>query len=725
MNLIIVESPAKGKTIEKFLGSDYCVMASYGHVRDLPKGKMGVDVKKNYEPEYIIPTKSKRTVSALKKAIAEADKVYLATDPDREGEAIAWHVAQATGLISRKLKVEGRRCNRISFDSITKEVVTEAVKNPREIDMNLVDAQQARRVIDRLVGYSLSPILWKKVLKGLSAGRVQSVAVRLVVEREREREKFKAQEYWSIEADLKKAPTPRKKIEGAESRPESVGSSLTFPSFLVEIDGKKIDKMSIGTQKEAEDIIKSLENANYKVIDVVKKETRRQPYAPFTTSTMQQEAANRYGWSAKQTMRVAQGLYEAGLITYMRTDSVSVNPAAISVTRKYIEAELGSKYLSDAPRMFKTKAKRAQEAHEAIRPTYPKNSPENIKTRDARAIKLYDIIWRRMIASQMADARYDNTMARINASGNGSTSLTTGCIFQANGIKIIFSGWRKMYVSSSSEDKLLPELSKGDSLDLVKLRNEQHFTEPPARYSEATLIKALEELGIGRPSTYAPTMATIVDRGYVVRESGRLMPEDIGCTVNDLLVKHFPETVDYDFTAKIEDELDGVAAGDIKWPKVVGDIYEPLEKKIAAEESKIEKVNTEEKTDEKCPECGKDIVIKRGRFGKFYACTGFPECKYTKPFLTEAQQKLKDEAESIAKSKKCPKCSSELVARKGKFGWFIGCSKYPECKYLENVKSKMSPLRPHRGYAGQAKSKITSQNPKACNTDSEEPRKEN
>ncbi len=694
-NLIIVESPAKGKTIEKFLGSDYSVMASYGHVRDLPKGKMGVDVKKNYEPEYIIPTKSKRTVSALKKAIAEADKVYLATDPDREGEAIAWHVAQATGLISRKLKVEGRRCNRISFDSITKEVVTEAVKNPREIDMNLVDAQQARRVIDRLVGYSLSPILWKKVLKGLSAGRVQSVAVRLVVEREREREKFKAQEYWSIEADLKK------------------GDSKQFPSFLVEIGGKKIEKLSINTGKEAEDIIKSLRNAKYKVIDVVKKETKRQPYAPFTTSTMQQEAANRYGWSAKQTMRVAQGLYEAGLITYMRTDSVSVSPSAISATRKYIEAELGSKYLSDAPRMFKTKAKRAQEAHEAIRPTYPKNSPESIKTRDARAIKLYDIIWRRMIASQMADARYDNTMARISANGNGSTSLTTECIFQANGIKIIFSGWRKMYVSSSSEDKLLPELSKGDSLDLVKLRNEQHFTEPPARYSEATLIKALEELGIGRPSTYAPTMATIVDRGYVIRESGRLMPEDIGCTVNDLLVKHFPESIDYDFTAKIEDELDGVAAGDIKWPKVVGDIYEPLEKKIAAEEGKIEKVNTEEKTDEKCPECGKDIVIKRGRFGKFYACTGFPECKYTKPFLTEAQQKLKDEAESIAKSKKCPKCSSELVARKGKFGWFIGCSKYPKCKYLENVRSKMSNV------------KTKSKNVKSGNTDSEESKKEN
>lgn len=699
MNLIIVESPAKGKTIEKFLGSDYSVMASYGHVRDLPKGKMGVDVKKNYEPEYIIPTKSKRTVSALKKAIAEADKVYLATDPDREGEAIAWHVAQATGLISRKLKVEGRRCNRISFDSITKEVVTEAVKNPREIDMNLVDAQQARRVIDRLVGYSLSPILWKKVLKGLSAGRVQSVAVRLVVEREREREKFKAQEYWSIEADLKK------------------GDSKQFPSFLVEIGGKKIEKLSINTGKEAEDIIKSLKNAKYKVIDVVKKETKRQPYAPFTTSTMQQEAANRYGWSAKQTMRVAQGLYEAGLITYMRTDSVSVNPSAISATRKYIESELGTKYLSEAPRMYKTKAKRAQEAHEAIRPTYPKNSPESIKTRDARAIKLYDIIWRRMIASQMADARYDNTMARINASGNGSTSLTTGCIFQANGIKIIFSGWRKIYVSSSSDDKLLPELSKDDNLDLVKLRNEQHFTEPPARYSEATLIKALEELGIGRPSTYAPTMATIVDRGYVVRESGRLMPEDIGCTVNDLLVKHFPESIDYDFTAKIEDELDGVAAGDIKWPKVVGDIYEPLEKKIAAEESKIEKVNTEEKTDEKCPECGKDIVIKRGRFGKFYACTGFPECKYTKPFLTEAQQKLKGEAENIAKSKKCPKCSSKLVARKGKFGWFIGCSKYPKCKYLENLKSQ------------NPKSKISSQNKKSKEaskqSDSGESKKEN
>jgi len=661
MKLLIVESPAKARTIEKYLGGDYSVMASYGHVRDLPTGKMGVDVKKNYEPEYVIPTKSKKTISALKNAVKAADMILLATDPDREGEAIAWHLAIALGYgKGDKYQVASDKCGRVTFDSITKETVIEAVKKPREIDMDLVDAQQARRIIDRLVGYSLSPILWKKVYKGLSAGRVQSVAVRLVVEREREREAFKAQEYWSIEADLKK------------------NDSKSFVSILVEADGKKVEKLSIGSEKEAEAILQKLKNAKYKVIDVQTKEMQRQPYPPFTTSTMQQEAGNRFGWSARQTMRVAQSLYEAGHITYMRTDSVSINPKAIAAARKYIENELGKKYLSEAPRQYKTKAKRAQEAHEAIRPTYLGKPPEKLGLSDGREQKLYDIIWRRTIASQMANARYNNTTARIEAASS--------YIFQATGIKVLFSGWRKIYISSSRDEKLLPELSKNDILDLVKLRNEQHFTEPPPRYSEATLIKALEERDIGRPSTYAPTMATIVDRGYVARDSGRLAPEDVGYTVNDLLVEHFPGIVDYDFTAKIEDELDSVAGGELKWTKVVADTYLPLEKQIAQEEGKIEKVSHEEKTDEKCPECGKEIVIKRGRYGKFYACTGFPDCKYTKPFLTEAEQKLKDDAEAIAKTKKCPKCGGELVARKGKYGWFVGCSKYPKCKYLENIK---------------------------------------
>lgn len=660
--LVIVESPAKGRTIERYLGSDYRVLASFGHVRDLPKGSMGVDTEKDYAPTYITPPKAKKVISILKKAANEADHVFLATDPDREGEAIAWHVAQSIGLSDAK-KNKKKGYGRIAFHSITKEEVQSAIGKPREIDINLVNAQQARRVIDRLVGYSLSPILWKKIYKGLSAGRVQSVAVRLVVERERERDAFKAEEYWTIEADLKK------------------GTSAPFSANLTKVNGKAIEKLSIKSEQEARVIVEDLKHATYTVIDVSTKESKRQPYAPFTTSTLQQEASSKLGWSARQTMQVAQRLYEAGKITYMRTDSTTIAPVTVAAIRKYIASAIGENYLASSARIYKTKTKKAQEAHEAIRPTYPKNRPDSCGISDAREQKLYGLIWRRTIASQMADAKYLNTTAQIKASEK--------YIFSASGIKVLFAGWRKIYTNSIDGEKLLPELHIKDVLDLVKLRHEQHFTQPPARYSEATLIKALEERGIGRPSTYAPTMTTILDRGYVVRETGRLKPEKVGFLVNDLLCENFPEIVDYDFTAKIENELDDVAVGNIGWTKVVADTFLPLEKQIATKADKIERVNSEEETDEKCPQCKKPIVIKRGKYGKFYACTGFPECRYTRPFLTESQQKLKDKAESYAQAKKCPKCQSPLVARQGKFGWFVGCSNYPKCKFIENIKGRV------------------------------------
>ena len=675
-NLVIVESPAKARTIERYLGNGFSVIASFGHVRDLPTHKMGVDTKNKYKPEYVIPPRSRKTVTALKRAIKAVDTVYLATDPDREGEAISWHVAQATGLGNSKLPPErpessGRagetrnsKAKRITFSEITKEAILDAVQKPREIDMHLVDAQQARRVIDRLVGYSLSPILWRKIYKGLSAGRVQSVAVRLVVEREREIEAFKPVEYWSIEADLTK------------------GDSRPFTALLAEVEGKKVEKLTIGSEKDAKNFVEGLEKAHYKVLLVETRQEKRTPPPPFTTSTLQQEASRRLRWSAKQTMAVAQRLYEAGHITYMRTDSVHLSEVAITAARKYIQSSHGAKYLASAARRYKTKTKGAQEAHEAIRPSHIAHAPDALGLPDARQSKLYDLIWRRMVACQMAEALYNNTTANIEAKAKMSG------VFRATGIEVIFDGWRKIYYNAKDqgEAKILPELDKGDALDLKELRHEQHFTEPLPRYSEASLIKALEERGIGRPSTYAPTMSTIVDRGYVKKEQGRLHPQETGVLVNDMLVKHFPDVVDYDFTARVEEELDSIAAGELVWTKVVDDIYLPLAKQIGSEEGKIEKIDTNIATDEVCPDCGKPIVIKRGKFGQFYACTGFPECRYTKPYLTPEEEAVKNQAEELATSKKCPKCSSELKARKGRFGWFVGCSKYPECKFLENIK---------------------------------------
>lgn len=647
---MIVESPAKAKTIEGYLGSDFAVLASYGHVRDLPKSKLGVDVENDFEPTYIVATKSKKNVTAIKNSAKTADLVYLATDLDREGEAIAWHVMQAAGL------GQSKNVRRITFSEISKTAILEAIKNPRDIDMNLVDAQQARRVLDRLVGYNLSPLLWRKIYKGLSAGRVQSVAVRLVVEREREIENFKAQEYWTVTALLEK-------------------QKKEFEARLIEAEGKKIEKLAIQNEKQAGEILKKLENGKYVVTAVEDKEERRNPLPPFTTSTMQQEAANNLGFSAKQTMRLAQGLYESGLITYMRTDSVNFSQNATGAIREYVKKTCGESYLPSEARRYQTKSKHAQEAHEAVRPVDIAKLAGNLGGAESQQIKLYDLVWRRTICSQMKEAILAITDVKIE---------NKGFIFTSRGQMVKFDGFLKFYPQKITQTQL-PKLSKGDEANLVDLKREQHFTEPPARYSEATLIRALEENGIGRPSTYAPTMSTIQDRGYVIKEKGRLRPEKVGVVVNDLLVENFPDVVDFSFTAHVEDDLDEIAEGKQRWQKVINDFYVPFEKLLKERSEKIEKTTMDETLEETCPDCGKSLIIKHSRRGKFIGCSSFPDCRYTRSFIEPAVQAKIDAAEEIIKEKKCPNCKKSLKVINGKFGPFIGCTGYPECKYMEKI----------------------------------------
>jgi len=649
MKLLIVESPTKAKTISRFIGKGFKVVSSFGHIRDLPKSKMGVDIEHNFEPHYVIPTAKRKQVTSLKKEAKGADEIYYATDEDREGEAIAWHLTHI-------FEQEPKESKRITFHEITKDAIDEALKNPRTIDMNMVDAQQARRVLDRLVGYELSPFLWRKVAKGLSAGRVQSVAVRLIVERERERQEFKPQEYWTLEALL----NTKKKDE--------------ITAKLNKIDGKTLDKFDLGSKKDVEPILKDLKKSEYSVSEIKKKQTKRNPYAPFTTSTLQQEANRRFGFSAKQTMMLAQQLYEGieqdggqvGLITYMRTDSVNLSDKFISQARDYIKDNFGNDYLPASARKFKTKSKSAQEAHEAIRPTDITNAPDEIKKfLNANQAKLYDLIWRRACASQMNPAIIDQTTIDIAA---GKYEL------RSTGSVINFPGFIKVY-GGASEDTLLPEIKEKDILDLKKLIDKQHFTEPPARYSDATLVKTLEEYGIGRPSTYAPTIATIIARKYVDRdEKKRLAPNDIAFLVTDLLTEHFPRIVDFKFTAGMEDDLDGIAEGNKEWIKVISDFYGPFHENLEKKDKELTKKDiTEEETDEKCEKCGKPMVKKIGRYGAFLACTGFPECKTTKPL--DGEEEKTDE--------KCEKCGKPLVTKHGRYGAFLACSGYPDCKYIK------------------------------------------
>lgn len=651
MKLVIVESPTKARTISGFLGDEYVIESSYGHIRDLPKSKLGIDIANNFEPSYIVPIKAKKRVNELKRLAEKSSEIILASDEDREGEAIAWHIIQV--LNSNKTKI----FKRIVFHEITKTAIDDALKNPRNIDMNLVDAQQARRILDRLVGYELSPFLWKKVFRGLSAGRVQSVAVRLIADREKEIKAFAPIEYWSIAVVLESSKT---------------GESKTFEARLYKKNEKVLDKLEIKNKEESDGILKTLEGAKYNIKSVEKKESKRIPYAPFTTSSMQQDAANKLRYSAKQTMLLAQQLYENGLISYMRTDSVNLSHESLVAAKNFIGQNIGKNYLLEEPRRFKTKSKGAQEAHEAIRPTDPFKTPAALNEKlDPKQHKLYDLIWRRFIACQMPAAVFDSTTVDVSAND---------FIFRASGSVLKFDGWLKIYPSNFSE-AILPELIAGELLNLIKISPEQHFTEPPPRYNEASLIKAMEEYGIGRPSTYAPTIATIQARNYAAKnEQRRFFPTETGVMVNDILVQHFPQIVDINFTAKMEEDLDKIAEGQAKWTPIIKNFYGPFHENLLKKEQEVEKKKVEEKTDEICPNCGKPMLIKYGRFGKFLACSGFPECKTAKPLK-------KDEPRQIGM--KCPKCAEtatteeeagEIVMKKTRKGRvFYGCSRYPKC----------------------------------------------
>ncbi len=641
MDLIIVESPTKAKTLKNFLGANYTVLSSYGHIRDLPKSELGIDVENDFKIKYVIPTKARKNVTLLKKELAKNDYIYLATDPDREGEAISWHLMEALDLKKKN------NFKRITFHEITKSAINEALEHPMELNLDLINAQQARRALDRIVGYKLSPFLWKKIAKRLSAGRVQSVAVRLIVQRENEIKAFKPEEYWSIAAILKKQK------ETAE-----------FEAFLSKIKNKPIPKLGIKTKKESEDILKELKGADYKIIKIEKKETARNPLPPFTTSTLQQEASKKLKFPAKITMRVAQDLYEKGFITYHRTDSLNLSSQSLAMAKSFIIQGFGNNYYPSTTRKFKAKG-RTQEAHEAVRPTNVENTPEKLKL-EPRQAKLYKLIWSRFVASQMKAAIFDSLRVEIQAGSN--------YVFQANGSTLKFDGFLKIY-PLKYEEKELPNLNEKEILDLIKLKPEQHFTQPPARYTEAALIKELEANEIGRPSTYAPIISTIQDRNYVQKnEDKRFAPTEIGIMVDELLVNHFPEIVDIKFTAKMEKELDKIAQGEEPWTQVLEKFYKPFSKNLETKYTEVEKKKVEaELTDKNCPKCGKPLAIKFGRFGKFLACTGFPDCRHTEPL----------ESKIIKTGIVCPKCEQgEIIGKKTKKGkLFYGCSKWPDCDF--------------------------------------------
>ncbi len=681
--LIIVESPTKSKTIQRFLGSEYQVEASIGHVRDLPKSKISIDVEHDFEPTYIIPLKAKETVAKLKKLAKDASSIILATDEDREGEAISWHLVQALGLGDEAEIAKGKedkRIKRIVFHEITKTAIEQALKNPRDIDLNLVDAQQARRVLDRLVGYELSPFLWRKIRYGLSAGRVQSVAVRLVVEREREIKNFQQEEYWSIEAQLSKQT-----------------SDKTFTARLQKIGDKVVGKMDINKEVEAKKIVTDLAGAQYQIQDISTKEVKRNPSAPFTTSTLQQEAARKFGMSAKQTMVIAQQLYEGvklgeeghqGLITYMRTDSLNLAQSALQAIKQVVSAEFGKEYSLSEPRHFTNKSKGAQEAHEAIRPTDVLRKPSDIKEHlDKGQYKVYDLIWKRTIACQMAPAVLEQTAVDIVASSKNQ--ISSEYIFRANGQTIKFDGFIRAYTEGQDEkaedeiEGVLPELTLEEILKLHELLPLQHFTEPPARYSDATLIKALEAHGVGRPSTYAPTLSTIQDRGYVDKVDKKYSPTEEGFLVNDMLVENFPEIVDINFTSHIEEGFDNIAEGKIKWVEVMKEFYGPFKKHLIEKEASVQKEIEVSTTP--CQHCGKMMLIKYGRMGKFLACPD-PESKITQPMPEEAA-KIKA-LEEKTKGEICPICGKLMQVKRGRFGFFLGCQDYPKCKGISKIWNK-------------------------------------
>ena len=725
MKLVVVESPAKVKTISKYLGSGYEVKASYGHIADLPKSELGVDVDKKFEPKYVVS--NRKALSGLKASFKGKNSLVLAVDPDREGEAIGWHVAQRLGVIRPDGKVKrGKTLERIVFTSITKEAIEEAIKNPRGIDFDLVNAQQARRVLDRLVGYKLSPLLWKKIRFGLSAGRVQSAALRLIVEREEDRNKFKAQEYWTLVALLSKVESKGKAVlniikkeskSSDEQTPAIKAEKNEIPFELVYKDGKKFELKKESDVKKVTDEIKNLD---WFISKIEAKQTKRYPKPPFTTSTLQQTASYWLNFPAKKTMRTAQKLYENGLITYMRTDSTNLTPSAVNEIRKKISSEYGNDFVSEKPIFYKTKAKVAQEAHEAIRPTQASKSPSDMKLA-LDELKLYRLIWQRTLACQMKPASIENGSILIEIDKY---------TFISRGQRILFKGYLSAYPEKVSEN-ILPEVKEGDKLFPNSLNGIQHFTQPPARFSEATLIKALESYGIGRPSTYVPIITTILARGYSEKEGKYFVPTDTGIVVVRFLKENFSDIVDYEFTAKMENSLDNIANGELNWVSELSEFFGPFEKNILQKEKKVDRedytVLGSAPKKIKCPICKGPMNIKLGRYGKFYSCQKWPKCKGILSFENkqedlvkfvkdekftqkyESSPKTEDNRDYVLKSgrfgkfwahpdypkvkdakplllkEKCPECKSNLVERKGKGGrFFIGCSGYPKCKYIRN-----------------------------------------
>lgn len=644
-NLVIVESPTKAKTIKKMLGSNYKVVASVGHIRDLPKSTLGIDIENDFEPHYINIRGKGDLIKALKKDSKSAKHIYLATDPDREGEAISWHLSNILGL-------DPKDNIRVTFNEITKDTVKKQIKNPRAIDIGLVDAQQARRELDRLVGYKISPLLWKKVKSGLSAGRVQSVVLKILCDREHLIEEFIPEEYWTIEAILKKSR-----------------SSFDTKYYGTNKNGK-IEKVEIKNEDEADEILNRVDRESFIVDDIKEGTKKKNPYNPFTTSTLQQEASKKLNFSTKKTMMIAQSLYEGvdipsegsvGLITYMRTDSTRISAEALSICVDFIENEYGKEYVH--VRNKSKKGENIQDAHECIRPTNVNRTPYKIKdSLTSDQFKLYSLIWKRFVASQMESALY-NTM--------GISIISNTEIFKTSGSTISFDGFLKVYDYSMEKDSILPEMNAGDNLKLKNLEKTQHFTQPPARFNEASLIKLLEEIGVGRPSTYAPTISTLLSRYYAVIEDKKLVPTELGIMVNDILCENFSDIVNEEFTANMEDELDKISEGDYYWKELIRKFYKKLSHDLDIAEKTIEKVEIrDEITDVKCDKCGRNMVIKMGRFGKFLACPGFPECRNAKPLVEKI-------------GVKCPKCGGEIVIKRSKKGRkFYGCDNYPKCDFV-------------------------------------------
>ena len=682
--LVIVESPAKARTVGQILGNRYVVTASQGHVRDLPKSKMGVDLENEFQPTYVTMRDKMPLVKEIKRAGDEAADIFLATDPDREGEAISWHLQTAAGWDKPDAKVP----KRVVFHEITKDAVEEAFQHPREIDMKLVNAQQARRILDRLVGYQISPLLAKRVQRGLSAGRVQSVALKLVTDREKEIQVFVPEESWSLDAQLHK------------SADEATRANL-FPAALHSIKGSR-RRLTIGVEEEARAYEAELKDAVYTVADVRKREVRQRPAAPFTTSTLQQEAGRKLRFTAQRTMSVAQQLYEGlavgsegsvGLITYMRTDSTQVAETAVQEARQYIRGKYGKEYLPDKPRSYRTRTKAAQEAHEAIRPTSIARTPDSLKDHlSAEQFRLYGLIWARMLASQMADALSDATTVNIDAACKAQPDGEAGRVFnfRATGSVLKFPGFRTLYLEGRDEgdaeenSNSLPELAQGDTLNCNQLEANQHFTQPPPRFTEATLVKAMEERGIGRPSTYAPTIGVLLNRNYVNKENNSLHPTLLGTTVSDLLAQFFTDIMNPDFTAQMEEKLDEVSQGERDWIPMLQDFYAPFAEELLNANENMPRVKPDdEATDEVCDNCGLPMVIKTGRFGRFMACTGYPQCRTTRQLKEEGTEAVAD----VETDEVCEQCGKPMVLKTGRYGKFIACSNYPTCKNTHPMKT--------------------------------------